>query len=127
MRFALSDEFILFFKIIKKIGHIRFIDYLRQKYPFIEELHRKLDPAAIVGYPKDSLGAFHTLPIMESIFVNPGTMVQRFIEILEPYSLLYFYIGIKALDINVRFYYLGAFANPVEKRHLLLNKEKIQV
>lgn len=64
VRFALSDEFILFFKIIKKIGHIRFVDYLRQKYPFIEELHRKLDPGAIVGYPKDSLSSFHTFPIM---------------------------------------------------------------
>lgn len=86
-----------------------------------------MDTGAIVGYPKDSLNAFHSFPIMESIFVNPGTMIQRFIEILEPYSLLYFYIGIKSLDINVRFYYLGGFTSATEKRQLLLNKEKCQV
>lgn len=122
VRFALSDQFVLFFKVIRKIGHTKFIEYLRQKFPFIEELHQKLDTSAIVGYPKDSLNAFHSFPIMESIFVNPGTMVQRFIEILEPYSLLYFYIGIKSLDINVRFYYLGSFTSQTEKRQLLLNK-----
>jgi hypothetical protein len=29
VRFALSDEFILFFKIIKKMGHTKFIKFLR--------------------------------------------------------------------------------------------------
>lgn len=29
VRFALSDEFILFFKIIKKLGHTKFLRFLR--------------------------------------------------------------------------------------------------
>ena len=35
VRFALSDELILFFKVIKKLGHVKFIQFLREKYEFI--------------------------------------------------------------------------------------------
>lgn len=40
---------------------------------------------------------------------------------------MYFYIGVKSLDINIRFYYLGSFTSSVEKKQLLLTKEKCQI
>jgi hypothetical protein len=127
VRFALSDEFLLFFKIIKKLGHTKFIKFLMEKHQWIEQLLKKVDPLAIIGHPKDTLSPFHSLSIMEHIYLNPGTKTYRHIEIFEPYSVFYFYLGIKNLDINIRLYYMGTFSSNLEQKRLLLNKEKAQL
>lgn len=36
VKFALSDELILFFRVIRKLGHDKFIKFLREKYEFVE-------------------------------------------------------------------------------------------
>jgi len=64
VRFALSDELILFFRVIKKLGHSKFIEFLKQKYEFIDELHKKTDSNGVIGYPKDALNVFHSLAVM---------------------------------------------------------------
>ena len=63
VRFALSGELILFFRVIKKLGHTKFIQFLREKYVFIDDLHKKMDTNGVIGYPKDSMNVYHSMPI----------------------------------------------------------------
>ncbi len=65
----------MFFKVVTKLGHGKFIEYLVGKYAFVEELLKKMDTNAVVGYPKDSLNVFHSFPLMEHVFVSPGMLV----------------------------------------------------
>ncbi len=63
VRFALSSDLILFFRVLKKLGHTKFIEFLREKYEFIDDLHKKMDSNGVIGYPKDSLNVYQSLPI----------------------------------------------------------------
>ena len=51
-RFAMADEFVLFFKIISKVGKGKFVDFLVQKSPWLKETVAKVSDKNMVGYAK---------------------------------------------------------------------------
>jgi hypothetical protein len=52
VRFSLSDEFILFFRICKKIGRQKFVDFLIEKSQWLKEISLKIGSNNLIGYPK---------------------------------------------------------------------------
>lgn len=51
-RFSLADEFILFFRIIRKLGKGRFADFLAEKSEWVREITSKVTEKSLIGYQK---------------------------------------------------------------------------
>jgi len=66
-RVALKDEFILFFRVLRKIGKIKFIEFLTAKSQWIKELLAKVDNSSLVGYPKDTMSPFNNAGLCEIV------------------------------------------------------------
>lgn len=109
VRIALSDEFILFFRIIKKLGGENFIKYLVKKSQFINNLFIKFNVNSVIGNPKDGVQPFNPLGIQHRIDIERGKIETRTFEIFHELSLFYFRIFIEDLDINIKLFYLGEF------------------
>jgi hypothetical protein len=103
----LADEFILFFRIIRKIGKGKFADFLIEKSQWIREVSSKVTDKSLIGYQKDSVKPFNPLEISDVFIVDSGKKALRTFEILEDYSVFYFRVDVVALDITIRLYYLG--------------------
>jgi len=48
----MADEFVLFFKIIAKVGKAKFVDFLVQKSAWLKEINAKVSDKNMVGYAK---------------------------------------------------------------------------
>lgn len=72
VRFALSDELILFFRTIMKIGKAKFVDFLFQKSSWLQEIYSKVSTDNYVGYAKEILIPYPNLRIFEGISVPSG-------------------------------------------------------
>lgn len=106
-RFALADEFILFFRIIRKLGKGKFADFLTEKSAWIRDITGKVTEKSLIGYQKDSVKPFNPLEISDTFVVDSGKKALRTFEILEDYSLFYFRVDVVALDVTIRLYFLG--------------------
>ncbi len=109
IRFALSDQFILFFKIMDKIGKTGFIAFVFQKCQWIKQLVSKFNPYAIIGNSKSTVNPFNSLGLYHKIRVDRGSIETKTFEIFNEYSIFVFYVIVQSLDINLRLYYLGSF------------------
>jgi hypothetical protein len=105
-RFALTEEFILFFRISRKIGKSKFIDFLIQKSDWLRQITQFVNEKPI-GYKKDTLTPFNPLNLFENIVVETGKREMRYFEVLEDYSLFYFRIDVLSMDITIYLWYFG--------------------
>lgn len=119
-RFALADEFILFFRIIRKIGKEKFADFLTEKSAWIREITVKVNEKSLIGYQKDSVKPFNPLEISNTFVVDSGKKTLRTFEILEDYSLFYFRVDVVALDVTIRLYFLGEIDSEKPIENLLI-------
>lgn len=76
-RFALTDEFILFFRISRKIGKAKFIDFLIQKSEWFKQITQFINEKPI-GYKKDMLTPFNSLGLSENIVIETGKREMRY-------------------------------------------------
>jgi hypothetical protein len=72
VKFAMADEFVLFFRIIRKVGKGKFCDFLLQKSQWLRDIHVKVSEGNFIGYAKETLNPFPTLRISETIPVPHG-------------------------------------------------------
>lgn len=63
VRFAMADEFVLFFRVIKKVGKGKFCDFLLGKSQWLKTIDVKVAEGNFVGYAKESLNPFPTLKV----------------------------------------------------------------
>ena len=78
VRFALTDEFILFLRISRKIGKSKFIDFLIQKSQWFKQITQFINEKPI-GYKKDMLTPFNSLNLSEDIIIETGKTEMRYI------------------------------------------------
>ena len=81
-RFALADEFILFFRVIRKLGKGRFADFLADKSPWIKEVTGKVSEKSLIGYQKENVKPFNALGIADTFTVDSGKKGLRVFEVL---------------------------------------------
>ena len=72
VRFALADEFVLFFKIARKIGKSKFIDFLLKKSEWLREIDEKVSFNNIVGYSKESMFPFPNHRVFDIFNIPSG-------------------------------------------------------
>jgi hypothetical protein len=123
-RFSLADEFILFFRVIRKLGKGKFADFLAEKSPWVREITSKVTEKSLVGYQKESVKPFNPLEITDVFVVDSGKISRRCFEVFEDYSLFYFKIDVVALDITIRLYYAGEIDSERPSEKLLIEQEK---
>lgn len=68
-RFSLADEFILFFRIIRKLGKSKFADFLAEKSPWVKEITSKITEKSLIGYQKETVKPFNPLEITDTFVV----------------------------------------------------------
>lgn len=76
-RFALSDEFILFFRIARKIGKGKFVDFLVDKSQWLKDITSKISEKSMIGYTKEGIQPYNPLGLGEDIVVGSGKMQTR--------------------------------------------------
>lgn len=76
-RFSLADEFILFFRIIRKLGKGRFADFLADKSEWVREITGKVNDKSLIGYQKESVKPFNPLDITDTFVVGSGRKAIR--------------------------------------------------
>lgn len=91
-RFSLTDEFVLFFKVISKLGDRHLEKMIRSKHNWIDELLGRFGVGSIIGHPKGEVNPFNVLGIKQSVRVDARKTTSRIIEIYNEYSLFYFKI-----------------------------------
>lgn len=123
-RFSLADDFVLFLKVISKIGKQKFVDFLIQKSPWLKEVYEKVSDKNQVGYAKEQLIPFPQLRICDNISVPSGKTATRTFEVFQDYSLFYFNVEVASYDITLKLYYLGGITDSKTSKTLLLTQEK---
>ncbi len=123
-RFSLADEFILFFRIIRKLGKGKFADFLADKSPWVRDITSKVTEKSLVGYQKETVKPFNPLEITDVFVVDSGCKARRCFEVFDDYSLFYFKIDVVALDITVRLYYAGEVDSDKTSERLLIEQVK---
>lgn len=78
-RASLSDEFILFFRITRKIGKAKFVDFLMNKSEWLRDTLGKVENTSLVGYPKDVLTPYNTAGLSELVQVGSGKIENRYL------------------------------------------------
>jgi hypothetical protein len=106
-RFAMADEFVLFFKVVTKIGKHKFVQFLKEKSAWLTEICAKVSDTNLVGYAKEVLMPYPNLRVGDKITVPNGKTLSRTFEVFQDYSLFYFNIDVVSLDITIKLYYLG--------------------
>lgn len=124
VRFSLSDELVLFFRVAAKLGGGSVERAVRERWTSGAELLDKF-VGAVVGQPKDEVSPFNSLGLRETVSVGAGKCTERVIEIFHEYSLFYFWMEVESHDVNLRLSYLGDFESKVEVRKLLLSEDKL--
>jgi hypothetical protein len=71
-RFSLADEFILFFRIIRKLGKGKFVDFLTEKSQWVRDITSKVTEKSLIGYQKESVKPFNPLEIADTFVVDSG-------------------------------------------------------
>ena len=91
-RFSLTDEFVLFFKVISKLGDRHLEKMIRSKHGWIDDLLARYGVGSVIGHPKGEVNPFNILGIKQSVRVDARKTTSRIIEIYNEYSLFYFKI-----------------------------------
>lgn len=123
-RFSLADEFILFFRIIRKLGKNKFSDFLAEKSPWVRDITSKVNDKSLVGYQKETVKPFNPLEITDVFVVDSRSKARRCFEVFDDYSLFYFKIDVVALDITIRLYYGGEIDSEKTSERLLIEQVK---
>lgn len=76
-RFSLADEFILFFRIIRKLGKNKFADFLADKSSWVRDITSKVNDKSLVGYQKETVKPFNPLEITDVFVVDSGCKARR--------------------------------------------------
>ena len=125
VRYAISDEILLFIVIIKKLGKDLFISYLFEKFSWTSEIPQS---GSIVGINKSSIKPFMNMAFNNSLQVKieARKVERRYIEIYDRFSLFYFCLNCPDYDITIRFYYMGDFHSQKndDDRRLLFTSDK---
>ena len=77
VRFAMADEFVLFFRIIRKIGKHKFCDFLLSKSDWLTDIYKRVAEGNYVGYTKDTLNPFPTLRVTDTFVIPNGKVEYR--------------------------------------------------
>jgi hypothetical protein len=78
----MTEEFLLFFHVCRKIGKDRFIDLLLQKSSWLREIHERTSHKRMIGYKLEGFSPLCRYNFGEEIKVDPGKSVQRYFECL---------------------------------------------
>ena len=124
VKFALSDELILFFKIARKIG-AGSLEKKLGKEEWVGNLMEKLRGDALVGMVKEQVFPFNGLGLKQVIHIDAGSRTQRVIEIYQEYSLFYYTVLVENHDVALSLHYLGDYESKVEAKKELIASHKI--
>lgn len=59
----MADEFVLFCKVIRKVGKGKFVDFLLSKSAWLKDINARVADNNYVGYAKESLTPFPYLRV----------------------------------------------------------------
>ncbi len=68
----MTDEYILFFRVLRKIGRGKFVDFLISKSPWVAQITEKIKEKSVVGFNKSNVDPFNNLNIGEKIVIERG-------------------------------------------------------
>ena len=73
----MADEFVLFFRVLRKIGKGKFCDFLVERSEWLKEIEIKVAEGNNIGYAKESLNPFPTLRVADTFTVGSGKTEYR--------------------------------------------------
>lgn len=78
-RFSLTDELVLFFKVISKLGDRHLEKMVRSKHAWIDDLLSRYGAGSVIGHPKGEVNPFNVLGIKQSVRVDARKTAARII------------------------------------------------
>lgn len=78
VRFAMTEEFILFMNVAKKIGREKLVEVLLQKSTWLKDIYEKTKTNKIIGYKLDGTAPFNRYNFGEEIKIERGKTASRY-------------------------------------------------